>query len=148
MRCPVLIQMYWRITLRAHRTRLHVPLHPSSPVQYTYSSSGHEGDVPLANSFSTNNFIGKKQVTPPQVKGFSEEYGTNITVTCESPIDMFHCMFTDIITRLVSMPYRNKEVACKFNRHIVMKSHHFYSPVSIRGSRNCQVIKTIGHLTK
>jgi hypothetical protein len=62
-------------------------------MEYSYDSDS-EDDMPQANRFKTNNIIWQKHVMPSQVRDFSEEFGANISDTCESPIDVFHCMFT------------------------------------------------------
>jgi hypothetical protein len=82
MRSQVLIQMYQSSLVHQthHPLRLHVPLHLSTPGQYT---SSHRED----NVSSAKNFTWQKHVMPHHVKDLSEEYGTNITGTCESRVD-------------------------------------------------------------
>ena len=76
-------------------------LHASGVVQCSFSVS--KDDVPLGNRYNTNNnLIWEKNITSSQVKYFNEKFGANIRDTCGTPVDMFHCLFTeDIINHLM-----------------------------------------------
>jgi hypothetical protein len=103
----------------------YLQLHSSSnPVEHS-SDSDSEDYVPLENRLSSNNITLQKHLTPPKVNDFSEEFGPNISDTCQSHIDVFYCVFTDdIVNHLVlqrtCMPHRNK-VAYNFNHQITKK---------------------------
>jgi len=60
--------------------------------------------VTSKQTYYQQHLIWKEDIVPQQVKYFSEEFGDNIRDTCETLVDLFHCLFAkDIIHPLMSL---------------------------------------------
>ena len=77
-----------------------VQLNASSPAQWMSS----DRKVTSKQTYYQQHLIWKEDIVPQQVKYFSEEFGDNIRDTCETLVDLFHCLFAkDIIHPLMSL---------------------------------------------